>query len=81
MGFELNDVKTKVQGQHCRQSVEEHIKRSKMKEWVCAGEPETIRYLQHLLGQVHYILQITPGAVEFQQERIDIKRMMEQKNI
>lgn len=108
MGFELNNRKTKVLGQYCRQTVtglvvneklnvgreyrrklrsdvyyckkygvEEHIRCSEQKEWMYEGEPETTRYLQHLLGQVHFILQITPEAAEFQQAREDIKSMLE----
>lgn len=56
--------------------VEEHIRHSEKKEWMYEGEPETTRYLQHLLGQVHYILQMTPEVIEFQQAREDIKSLI-----
>lgn len=62
---------------YCRKyGVGEHLRHSGMKEWMCAGEPDTSRYLNHLLGKAHFILQVSPGDAQARQAERDIKEML-----
>lgn len=54
--------------------IREHLERTKQKEYLEKGE---MRYLQHLIGKVNYVLQVQPEDVHFQKILVKLK---EQKN-
>lgn len=62
---------------YCKKyGVEAHLRRSGKTEWMCEGEPEVLRYLQHLLGKIQFILQTDPEDAVFGRAREDIREMI-----
>lgn len=52
--------------------VREHLERTNQSEYLEKGE---IRYLQHLIGKVNYILQVNPDDVHFQEILVRLKNI------
>lgn len=62
---------------YCKKyGVEAHLKHTEKTKWMCEGEPDAARYLQHLLGKIQFILQVTPEDTAFNQAREDIGKMI-----
>ena len=62
---------------YCKKyEVMEHLRRCNKKEWMIEGQPDPVRYLQHLLGKIQFILQISPEDVQFREAREDIRRLL-----
>lgn len=61
-----------------RYGVEAHLKHSGQQEWMCEDGLDTVRYLQHLQGQVNYILSVSPGDEQLKWAE-EIKEMMSEK--
>lgn len=59
---------------YCRQyGVQEHLKRMGKKEWLTAEEPDTERYIRHLLGKIDYVLHVNPQDEYFLKSRSFLK--------
>ena len=54
----------------------EHLRRCEKKEWMNGGQPDATRYLQHLLGKIQFVLQISPEDAQFRAAREDVQSMM-----
>lgn len=58
---------------YCKKyGVESHILRSGAQEWLKDGRADSVRYLQHLLGKINYVLLVNPEDSYFRRERAEI---------
>lgn len=59
---------------YCKKyGVESHLRQKCAQEWGQGDQVDCIRYLQHLLGKINYVLLVNPEDVYFQKARREIQ--------